>query len=297
MFDKTDPRSGLGSAKNQKTNEFTKAKHVKFDEELPSMQTPNTKTWWARAQNFFINYSETNGRASFIRKNQIDEYVVLIPDKETQVVIEWNGEQLATDGFCLIVVPSGDSTVTVTEGGRIVQLFTVLNKDLAELPINKNDYFEGDPNVAEFEPWPLSPNGEAVRIYSLDVPQEEGRFGRIFRCSTFMINYLEPKHGPRDPSKLSPHAHDDFEQCSLILDGEYIHHLRWPWLTDKTKWKEDEHEYCKGPSVTVIPPGVIHTSESTGAGLNQLVDIFCPPRKDFSERPGWVLNDKDYPLK
>ncbi|WP_243299691.1 hypothetical protein [Bacillus litorisediminis] len=297
MFDKTDPRSGFGSTKNQKPNEFTKAKHVKFYEELPSMQTPNTKTWWARGQNFFINYSETNGRASFIRKNQIDEYVVLIPDKETQVVIEWNGLQHVTDGFCLIVVPSGESTVTLIEGGRIVQLFTILNKDIAELPINKDDYYESDPNVADFEPWPLSPKGEEVRIYSLDVPKEKGRFGRIFRCSTFMVNYLEPKNGPRDPSKLSPHSHDDFEQCSLILDGEYIHHLRWPWLTDKTKWREDEHEYCKGPSVTVIPPGVIHTSEAIGAGLNQLVDIFCPPRRDFSEETGWVLNDKDYQLK
>lgn len=297
MYDKNDPRAALKNKSNGSKashSEFAAAKYVRMYETSPVESNSGTKTWWSRGQNFFVAYSEAADGETFTRKDQVDEYVVLLLDKSSQAIVTWNDQKVDVEGFSLIVIPKGDSEVKVTKGGRIVRLITALNNDLAELPINKDAYNVADPNVAPFEAWAESPQGSQVRVYSLDVPAEEGRFGRIFRCSTFMVNYCDPHDGPRE--KLSPHSHDDFEQCSLIIEGEYMHHLRWPWTPNKAQWRPDEHEHCGSPSVTIMPAGVIHTSESIGSGRNQLIDIFCPPRLDFSKQPGWVLNDEDYPL-
>jgi hypothetical protein len=298
MYDKTDPRSALSAAKpaSVMASEFAGAEYAKFYETEPDETGPEGKSWYARGQNFVIVYSEAAPGAVFERKNQIDEYVVLLPDPQTRGVAKAVGQTKELAGYSVTFLPPGNSSLQLAQGGRLVRMFTTRSKDVAEKSSNAQSYGAAHPNIPAFQPWPEPKAGWAIRSYSLDVPDEPGRFGRIFRCTTFMVNYLPSQKGPRDITKLSPHHHDDFEQCSLALQGAFTHHLRWPWTVDMNAWRKDDHEYCGSPSVTVIPPPAIHTSRGMEQGVNQLVDIFSPPRVDFSMKPGWVLNSDDYPM-
>lgn len=298
MYDPTDPRASLAPAKpgSVRNEPAFPASYARFYQSPPDERQSGIDSWIVRGQSFVVVYSEAKGEQVFERSGQPDEYVVLISDAGTGAVVSAGGETRDIPGHSVTFVPPGDSRVVLPAGGRIVRLFTQAAADLIARASNAATYEKPNPAIPELEPWPEPHGGFRIRSYSLDVPPQPGRFGRIFRGSTFMVNYLEPKDGPRDPSVLSPHHHDDFEQCSLALSGDYIHHLRWPWTTNRAHWREDEHEHCASPSVAIIPPPAIHTSQAMGEGINQLVDIFCPPRADFSAKPGWVLNADDYPL-
>lgn len=298
MYDKSDPRASLAPVKAgnmlSQTGLVAEPQAGLFYEAAPQVEDTAGKTWLHRAHNFLVAYSQTVPGAVFERVDQIDEYCVLLPASGAQIV--WNGISTDVPGHSIAFVPPGDSIVVMPEGGELVRLFSTRNADLAEACSNADGYDVPRSHIPPFQAWPDPVGGWKVRAYSLDVPRQDGRFGRIFRCTTMMVNVLEPFDGPRDPSKMSPHHHDDFEQGSLALSGQFTHYLRWNWTSDMADWREDQALEMGSPSMLVIPPPVIHTTRATGADENQLVDIFSPPRMDFSAKPGWVLNAEDYPM-
>lgn len=296
-FDPSDARSKLAGATAvaPPPSDYAGAEYLKFYELPPVIATENGRTWYGRGQNFVLEYTELAGTLEFTRHGQPDEYVVLLPDEAVHAEFTANGESLAVAGDTLVFVPPGDSTVRLSGTGRVIRLLTAQAADLVALAPNAESYREPHPNVALLEPWPEPVGGFRLRAYDLDVPGLDSPPFRIFRCTTFMVNYIRPHQGPRDTTKLSPHHHDDFEQCSLVIEGEYVHHIRWPWTTDLAVWRPDDHERCASPHVCVIPPPSIHTSQAVGLGVNHLIDIFSPPRVDFSRMENWVLNAADYP--
>jgi len=298
MYEADDPRAALATAGGGGTSSaaFGTSTHARFYADPPQESLPDQRNWYTRGQNFVVCYSEVEPGAVFERRGQPDEYVLLLHDAAMSATVTANGKTMEVPGYTITMIPPGDSTVTVHGKGTIVRLVSTASADIAGKVGNAPAYAGTHPQIPPFERWPDPVGGWKIRSYSLDIPDEPGRFGKIFRCTTFMVNVFPPQ-GPRDVTKLSPHHHDDFEQCSLALEGRYWHHLRWPWIANQNEWRDDEHIEVLSPSVCVIPPKVIHTSAPSDAGDNVLVDIFAPPRDDFSDMPGWVLNADDYPRK
>lgn len=298
MYADADPRSKLATAGAAATpapgSGFGASTYALFGETSPQIDDETGRTWLARGQNFIVAYTLARPGATLERQGQADEYVLLIEAPQPHAIVSAGDETVAVAGEHIAFVPPGDSWITLPDGGEVVRLFTSASEDLAALCSNAATYAEPAPSIPPLIRWPDPPEGFRIRKYALNVPPEEGRFGRIWRCTTFMINVFEPA-GPRDPGKLSPHHHDDFEQCSLAMGGSFVHHLRWPWTARLADWRDDEHAVCPAPSIAVIPPRVVHTSASIAEHDNLLVDIFSPPRRDFSDMPGWVLNAADYP--
>jgi mannose-6-phosphate isomerase-like protein (cupin superfamily) len=299
MMSTTDPRAALktSGATPSSTDGIAAPEYRDFSQAEPDEVTQaGSRTWFFRGQNFVQAYTRLAAGDTLDREEQQEEYVVLLVGDAVDVTITADGQSENVTERAVVVVPPGRSSVAAGSDCDVVRLFDHRTADVLAKASNAESYAAPHPRVAPLEPWPEPVGGRRLRVYSIDrVPAEPGRFGRIFRTSSFMVNFLDLQEGPRDPEKLSPHHHDDFEQCSLAVEGAYVHHIRTPWTAKQSQWREDEHERVGSPSVAIIPPPTVHTSAAVGEGRNQLIDIFCPPREDFSAQQGWVLNAEDYP--
>ena len=294
-YDPSDPRAQLvtagpatGVPRAASCRELGKAA---ADEDHPH----GSRTWWTRSQALVIAYTEARPGDDLVVDGVDGESVVLVLDGAEVSIDDASGDVVSEPA--VVILPPGRSTIGVLSGGTIVRVIAAATAPaLAARCSNTDEYTDPDGNVATFMAWPDPPAGHGVRVYRLsEHPLEEGRFGRIFRSSTVMVNVLAEDDQPRDPTKLSPHHHDDFEQVSLQVHGDYVHHLRVAWTADSTAWRDDEHQHCVAPAVVVIPPPLIHTSQAVGEMHHWLIDVFAPPRLDFSQRPGWVRNADEYP--
>lgn len=301
MYDATDPRSSLGgtaTAPRPASSEAIAAPaYADFSNTAPDeVSAAGSQTWVVRAQNLVLARTVAVAGDSLGITDLAGELLVVLPDATCSIRLDTRHGRRDVTGPALVVVPPGRSEVTALTDGAVTRLVEATEAGWAERASNAGDYTEPHPRVTPLERWPEPTGPEQVRVYPLDeVPEDPARFGRIFRTRSFMVNFLLPNDGPRDPAKLSPHTHDDFEQISFALTGEFVHHIRTPWGADRRQWVPDQHQSVGSPSVAIIPPPTVHTTEASGAGTNWLVDIFSPPRADFSAKPGWVLNAADYP--
>lgn len=247
----------------------------------------------ARGQNFRVQWIE--GPAT-IEACSSAEMLVLLP--EAGAAAQAGEESAALPARSVNIIPAGRLTLSLEAGSRaaiVAHDRPDLDADDMAPAVNQADYALPDGRVRT-----VARNWRRTqapgRVHSIPVdqvtpPADKPRL-KMFRTDCLSINWVEYT-GRRDRSQLSPHAHADFEQGSLALAGEFVHHLRLPWGPDADAWRADAHLAAPSPSMLTIPVQLVHTTEGTGEGRHLLIDVFSPVREDFIAR-GWVSNAADY---
>jgi hypothetical protein len=261
----------------------------------PQLETTGAQHWISRGTNFVVVTTKARAGATIERAGNPDESIVLLPIGAAATVSA-GGASISSPGDAVFIVPPGSSSVRVEADCTFYRVFSHRADDLAQAADNAAEFAQRDERVAKPVPWPEPPAGFKLRHYELAKYARSDTPMRLFRCTNLMVNVFPRRNEPRDPKKLSPHSHTDIEQGSLAISGNYVHHMRYPWGGDMTVWHDDEHDEVGSPSLCIIPPTVIHTSQSVGTEPSQLVDVFSPPRADFSLRPGLVCNADEYPI-
>jgi hypothetical protein len=272
---------------------------VKREADLVSLQgAPHgaLKRCCARGQNFLIDWFEAQEAATIKFSGGAETMVLLF---ESGARVSGNGRSTKAPRRSLSVVPAGDYEILLQGAGRGCILSTD-RRDALPAPLNAASYRSPDTRIAPVgTPWPRTGDPQRVQVFDIDkvqAPADNPRL-KMFQSATMSVNWVD-YDGPRDRSALSPHSHRDFEQASLAVEGDFVHHLRVEWGRNANAWRDDEHRLAGSPSVLVIPPDLIHTTEGVNAGHHLLIDIFAPPRRDFIAK-NWVLNAAEYrdPLK
>ncbi len=270
---------------------FREASIGRYYDESPQLVGEGVRSWITRAANFAIVASQGEAGATISGIAKGEQFVYAL---EGGVRVTAGAEGVLLDVEDLAIVPPGEWTLRFERPGLVVQQITADEALAAQAP-NAARYANGAPEVSPVEPWPEPVGGYRLRHYSTLKAYARGGMVHAFRTRKLMMvpyaRFLEP----RDETALTPHSHADFEQGSVALEGGWLHHLRVPWTANRRDWRPDMHLEVASPSTTIIPAGVIHTSQGVAGEGMRLIDVFAPPRVDFSQR-GWVDNAADYPM-
>lgn len=275
------------------------ATYARHYAEPPQATEPDgSPTWITRGARFVVAVTRGKAGTTLHRIGQPDEFMLVLPPGAGARVTA-RGETVAVEGDSLTILPPGDSEIVLDGPALAARVLTERALDLAALAVNAADYADGAPEVRPLALWPEPVGGYRIRSYRLADHIEPGGpmiQPIIFRSTNIMINVFAPWNALRDNTRLSPHWHDDFEQASLTLEGAFTHYIRTPWSSDMTRMRPDEAVEIDSPSTTIIPATLVHTTTNRSAETARLIDIFAPPRFDFSNRPGMVRNADDYPM-
>lgn len=248
----------------------------------------------ARGQNFWVQWIEG---AAPVEATSHHEMLLLLPDGGATV--HAGAEVREVPGRSVCVLPAGAVTVRLASAGQgagRAALVASSRPDLApDVARNQADYAVPDARVRPTgDDYRRRAPSSAIHVMEVDTiqpPADKPRL-KMFQTDTLSINWVEYQ-GPRDRTQLSPHNHADFEQGSLAMAGDFVHHLRVNWGGNADQWRDDEHLHAPSPSMITVPVLLVHTTEGVGPGRHLLIDVFSPPRHDFIDK-GWVANAGDY---
>jgi mannose-6-phosphate isomerase-like protein (cupin superfamily) len=260
---------------------------------------------YVSTRRFVVAWTRAAHDSGPVSVTSAEEYFLLLPDAPAEV--GWGISETAGDGGhsaiarhsvlaparSVVIVPRGVSRVHLKGAGRFIRLFAPAVEELSAVTTEGIVDIQTSADLLPLFPG-FSRAGTGPLVYKLDdLPNSSGMpRAKLFQSATMSINWVE-YHGPRERTALSPHSHQNFEQGSLALEGQFIHHFRSPWGRDANQWREDEHVKAGSDSFAIIPPTLVHTTEGVGPGRHILIDIFAPPRRDFIAK-GQILNAADY---
>ncbi|MEI9965659.1 MAG: hypothetical protein WDM92_14290 [Caulobacteraceae bacterium] len=234
----------------------------RYYQDEPQVVGRGYRAWITRGRNFAIVYTEAQAGAE-VAGAFVDEQVIYIVEGRLEIAA--GAERATLTGEGLAIAPPGEVAVTPRRGTRRSSRSSPTRRRWPPSPPTPGAYGDGAPEVT-----PRGRMADADRRLS----PAHLRPGRGLRHGRHGQRLPHPQaHG--DPLRPVPRAArrdradapcaPGFRTGVRRLEGGWIHHLRTPWTADRRDWRPDIHLELASPSTTVIPAGVIHTSQGSAA--------------------------------